>query len=67
MMYKNQFWELHDILEAWNENMDGNFLASWILCLDESMSKWLLQYTCPGYMCVPRKPWAFGNEYHSIC
>ena len=24
-------------------------------------------YTCPGYMCVPRKSWRLGNEYHSIC
>ena len=22
---------------------------------------------CPGFMCVPRKPHPFGNEYHSIC
>ena len=21
---------------------------------------------CPGFMCVPRKPHLFGNEYHSI-
>jgi hypothetical protein len=31
------------------------------------MSKWVNQFTCPGYMCVPRKPWPFGNEYHTIC
>ena len=26
--------------------------------------KWLNEYTCPGFMFVPRKPWKFGNEYH---
>ena len=28
------------------------------------MSKWINEYTCPGYMYEPRKPWKFGNEYH---
>ena len=32
--------------------------------IDESMSKWVNEYTCPGFMCVPCKPWKFGNEYH---
>jgi len=55
--YQDMFWEVWDIVEAWNNNMETNFSPSWISCLDESMSKWLLKYTCPGYMCVPRKPW----------
>ena len=32
--------------------------------IDESMSKWLNEYRCPGFMCVPQRPWKFGNEYH---
>ena len=45
--------------------MYGNQLfASWINCIDELMSKWINEYTCPGFMYVPRKPWKFGNEYH---
>jgi hypothetical protein len=51
------------ILE-WNLNMDANFIPSWINAIDESMSKWLNEFTCPGFMCVPCKPWKFGNEYH---
>jgi len=43
------------------------FLSSWISCLDESMSKWVNKYTCLGFMVIPRKPWPFGNEYHTIC
>ena len=44
--------------------MAMQFTPSWINAIDESMSKWLNEYTCPGFMCVPRKPWKFGNEYH---
>jgi hypothetical protein len=65
--YKDHFWEVRQMIDAWNENMEQQFSPSWISCLDESMSKWVNEYTCPGFMCVPRKPWPFGNEYHSIC
>ena len=46
--------------------MKYKFSPSWISCLDESMSKWVGKFTCPGFMCVPRKPWPLGNEYHTI-
>ncbi|KAL7460411.1 hypothetical protein ACHAXS_000862 [Conticribra weissflogii] len=29
------------------------------------MIEWLNKW-CPGWMCVPRKPHPFDNEYHSI-
>ncbi len=32
----------------------------------ESMSKWMQRYICPGFVFCPRKPWPFGNEYHTI-
>ena len=54
------------MVEEWNANMDINFSPSWKHCLDESMSKWLNEYTCPGFMFVSRKPWKFGNEWHDI-
>ena len=53
------------MLQMWNKKMGTNFLPSWINCIDESMSKWINEYTCPGFMFVPRKPWNFGNEYHN--
>ena len=62
--YKDRFWEVREMLDKWNKNMATNFVPSWINCIDESMSKWLNEYTCPGFMFVPRKPWPFGNEYH---
>ena len=53
---RDRFWEVRDLLETWNDNMTKNFIASWGSCLDESMSKWVNKYTCPGHMAVPRKP-----------
>ena len=53
------------MLQMWNENMGTNILPSWINCIDESMSTWINEYTCPGFMYIPRKPWKFGNEYHN--
>ena len=52
------------MLQIWNNNMGKNVLPSWINCIDESMSKWINEYMCPGFMYIPRKPWKFGNEYH---
>ena len=53
------------MLDCWNKNMTTNFSPSWINCINESMSKWENEYSCPGFMFVPRKPWPFGNEYHN--
>ena len=52
------------MLDCWNKNMAKMLLPSWMNCIDESMSKWVNEYTCPGFMFVPCKPWSFGNEYH---
>lgn len=63
---QDRFWEIRKLISAWNKNMSDTFSASWISCLDESMSKWMQRYTCPGFVFCPRKPWPFGNEYHTI-
>ena len=60
----DRFWEVRELIGVWNKNMGEMFIPSWINTIDESMLKWLNEYTCPGFMCVPRKPWRFGNEYH---
>ena len=64
--YRDHFWEVRQMLDAWNKNMNKNFIPGWANCLDESMSVWTNKYTCPGWMFVPRKPWPFGNEYHMV-
>lgn len=65
--YKDPFWEIRQLIDAWNENMDEEFIAGWLSCLDESISVWTNEFTCPGFMFVPRKPHPFGNEYHTVC
>ena len=47
--------------------MQAILVAAWALCLDESMSIWNNRWTCPGWVFCPRKPWPFGNEYHTAC
>ena len=54
------------MIGAWNDIMTRNFSPSWKNCLDKSMSKWLNEFTCPGFMFVPCKPWSFGNEWHDM-
>ena len=65
-VFVDRFWEVRQVLSEWNGNMKLRFSPSWISCLDESMSKWVGKYSCPGFCCVPRKPWPLGNEYHTV-
>jgi hypothetical protein len=65
--FRDRFHEVRQLIFEWNVNMENKFSPSWISVIDESMSKWLSEYTCPGWMVVPRKPHPFGNEYHTAC
>jgi hypothetical protein len=65
--FQDKFHQIRQLLDAWNNHMAFIFIASWISCLDESMSPWTSRWTCPGWMYVPRKPHPMGNEYHTIC
>lgn len=62
----DHFWEIRKLVDEWNNNMTNQFSPSWVVCLDESMSKWINKWACPGFICIPRKPWPFGNEWHTI-
>ena len=53
------------MIDAFNKIYDMEYVLYWLNCLDESMNSFLNNF-CPGFMCVPRKPHPFGNEYHSI-
>lgn len=66
-VYKEKFHRVRDLLKARNTHTTSVFIASWVSCLDESMSPWTLRWTYPGWMYVPRKPHPMGNEYHTIC
>ena len=64
--FKDRFHAIRELQYEWNRHMKEVFVAGWLVCLDESMSKWINRYTCPGFVFCPRKPWPFGNEYHTI-
>ncbi|KAL7460096.1 hypothetical protein ACHAXS_000564, partial [Conticribra weissflogii] len=63
--FEDKFFDVRQIIGAFNMHYETNYSPSWLNCLDESMSSWLNQH-CPGFMYVPRKPHPSGNEYHSI-
>ncbi len=63
--FVDRFNEVRKMIDAFNQHYADRYHPSWLNCLDESMCTWLSKY-CPGFMCVPRKPHPFGNEYHSI-
>ena len=65
--YHDKYWQVRQMLQAFNDNMARIFLSSWVICLDESMSIWHNKFTCPGWIYCPRKPHPFGNEYHTAC
>ena len=65
--YVDKFWQLFQMVKAWNYHMASIFLASWVICLDESMSIWHSRWTFPGWILWPRKPHLFGNEWYTAC
>ena len=65
--YRDKFHEVRDLIAAWNDHMREVFIPGWVSCVDESMPIWTSNWTCPGFMFVPRKPHPMGNEYHSSC
>jgi hypothetical protein len=67
LAYRDKFWQVRQMIRAWNENMANRFVTAWVMCLDESMSIWHNTWTCPGWIFCPRKPHPFGNEYHTTC
>jgi hypothetical protein len=63
--YRDKFWEIRQMQDSFNDHMKKCFSAAWAVCLDESMVKWLNEFS-PGWMAVGRKPSPFGNEYHTM-
>ena len=52
----DHFWEVREMLSLWNKYMGTQFSSTWINCVNESMPKWVNEYTCPGFMYIPHKP-----------
>ena len=65
--YVDKFWQIRQMVMAWNYHMNSIFLASWEICLDKSMSIWHIIWTCPVWIFCPRNPHKFGDEWHNAC
>ena len=63
--YRDRFWQVRELIRAFNTLMELSFFSSWLVCVDESMVIFSNSF-CPGWMNVKRKPHPFGNEYHTI-
>ena len=50
--YVDRFHKVQQMLEAFNDHCDQNYLTSRLSCLDKSMSSWLSNFF-PGFMCLP--------------
>lgn len=62
----DQLGLIRPLINAFNENMQVTFSPSYLVCMDESMSKWTSRYSIPCWMYLPRKPTPMGHEYHDI-
>ncbi len=65
LLFVDKFHEVCQMIEVFNEHYVREYSPVWISCLNKSMNSWLNKF-CPGFMDCPRKPWPFGNKYHSI-
>ena len=63
--FVGRFHDVCQMINAFNDHYEKEYLPSWMNCLDELMSLWLNQY-CPGFMFVSWKPHPFDNKYHMI-
>ena len=63
--YEDVFHLMRQLEEAWNKNMEEEFIPSWLSVLDEPIMEWLNKYF-PGFMYVGHKPHPFENEHHTI-
>jgi len=50
--FRDKYWQVRDMIAAWNAHMAKIFVAAWVICLDESMSIWHNRWTCPEVFLV---------------
>ncbi len=64
-IFYDQFHNVHQIINAFNNHDTENYMQSWMSCLNKRMDLWMDKF-CPGFMCVLHKSHPLGNEYHFI-
>ena len=62
--YRDRFWWVRPLIDAFNKETQEDFIAGWLIVLDKSMVVFLNKYA-PGWTVVKRKPHPMGNEYHT--
>ncbi|KAL7476088.1 hypothetical protein ACHAW6_001965, partial [Cyclotella cf. meneghiniana] len=65
MLPTQKFHYVQELIDAFDNHYSNEYLPSWTNCLNESMNTWLNKYA-QSFMCVPRKPHPFRDDYHSI-
>ena len=65
--YVHKFWQIHQMVKAWNDHMASIFIYSWGIYLNKSISIWHRRWTCPGWIFCTRKNHPFGNDWHTAC
>ena len=55
--FVDKFWEVRQMIKAWNAHMANIFLAGWVICLNKSMSIWHQRWMRLGW----------SNECHTAC
>ena len=63
--FVDRFHSIRKLMSSWNNHYAEEYSLAWMNCLDESMNAFS-NHLCAGFMCLPRKPHLFGNEYHTI-
>ena len=51
--FKDKFFKIHQMVQAWNDHMKDLFILSWVSCLDSSIYMWTDKFACPRWMFVP--------------
>ena len=52
--FKEKFFNIFHIVDAWNYQIKVVFIPSWVSCIDDYMSICNNKLTCPGWMLPPR-------------
>ena len=63
--FLDRFHDVRQMIQGWNDHYEGEYVLSWLNCLDESM-KIFLDNFCPGFMCVPLHMMGFPSNPFSV-
>ena len=64
--FNGNFSEGIHMIGTWIEHIKDVFISSWVSCLDESIYILTNNFTCPGWMFVPRMPHFKEVFYHTM-